>query len=114
MTGIDVALIVAATALVVLSFSRSLVAASPRMAALACSRGWHRWRAFKLERRISWTLPVLQVKTRYLGVAGAKIEQCRDCGAFRPPEGRAVHAAWAAARSAAPDPQGAPHNRLTR
>ncbi len=113
MTGIDVAFAVGGVALLAMAFSRSLIAVSPRLAALACGRGWHRWRAFRLERRVTWTLPTLQVKTRYLGVGGAKIEQCRDCGVFRPPEGREVHAAWAGGRAASSD-RGAERNRLTR
>ena len=57
----------------------------------ACARSWHSWR------RIPTKVPEIgfgYTRHTYLALGGGPIMHCQYCGAYEPPEGAAVHAAW--------------------
>jgi hypothetical protein len=56
----------------------------------ACGKGWHWDRDFLLHTKQG----VLSRTHSYLAVAGVRINQCRTCGRFSPPEGQVVWEEW--------------------
>ena len=75
--------------LVALAFIRVLLS-GVGLGQWACSKGWHWYEDFPLHTRQGLTGRT----TTYRAVAGIKVERCRTCGRFDPPEGQTVYEQW--------------------